>query len=342
MDTLQISIIIPVYRDIAFLKKCLEALKKAQDTTRYTSEIIVIDDCSPNCTDIADLAASYKYRYKKLEKRSGPAMARNLGVDISLGQVLFFVDADVVIETNCLNQVGDFLLGNNTHYCAVIGSYMKEIYAKDFPTNFKNLMHHYVHQNSSENAPHFWTGCGAVQKDAFYSVKGFDIDYKDAIIEDVDFGYRLIKKGYSIYLDKKLQVKHLKKYTLVSLFHSDFFHRAIPMSKLILKYKILVNDQNTKLHSLISTVLTLFAFPICACIFLLKGKLIFFLASLSILALFPILNKGLIDFMVKEKGVIFGIKGAIYLGFYYVYCGVGFIISFLDYYNPFKLIKIAK
>ena len=71
-------------------------------------------------------------------------------------------------------------------------------------------------QNSNADANTFWAGCGAIRRSVFKDVGGFDEKkYKKPSIEDIDLGYRLSQKGYKIFLDKDIQVKHLKSWNFM-------------------------------------------------------------------------------------------------------------------------------
>lgn len=64
---------------------------------------------------------------------------------------------------------------------------------------------------------------------------GFDESYRKPSIEDIELGYRLKQAGLKIRLCKALQVKHLKRWEVVSLLRADFFYRALPWTELILR-----------------------------------------------------------------------------------------------------------
>jgi len=72
----------------------------------------------------------------------------------------------------------------------------------------------------------------AMKKNVFKKIGGYNENLKS--VEDVELGERLVKKGYKIYLNKNLEVEHLKKYSLITLLKNDF-ERAIPWTKLLLK-----------------------------------------------------------------------------------------------------------
>ena len=52
-------------------------------------------------------------------------------------------------------------------------------------------------------------------------------------MEDIEIGIRMVQKGHKIILDKDIQVKHLKHWSLYSLIKTDIFQRAVPWSQLI-------------------------------------------------------------------------------------------------------------
>ena len=68
--------------------------------------------------------------------------------------------------------------------------------AANFLSQYKNLLHHYVHQHAHTQASTFWTGCGAMRLSTFLALGGFDAAaYRRPSIEDIDLGYRLRRRG---------------------------------------------------------------------------------------------------------------------------------------------------
>ena len=95
MDGLKVSIIIPVYNEADILSVCLEKLCKL--ILPYEKEIIVVDhDSSDESVHIAK-----SYGAIVVSKKGGTiSSVRNLGVERSTGDVLVFIDADVVVSEN--------------------------------------------------------------------------------------------------------------------------------------------------------------------------------------------------------------------------------------------------
>lgn len=250
-DQIQISIIIPVYNAISTLERCLEGVKSS-DYTSY--ELIVVDDGS------TDGSSEIAKRYTDLVLESaigqlGPAQARNQGAEMAKGEILFFVDADVVIQPDSLSRIKQ-TFNERPEYVATFGSYDEDPGSMDFLSQYKNLFHHFVHQQSSDVGDTFWSGCGAIRRDVFLEMGGFDVQrYPRPSIEDIELGYRLRTAGYKIFVNKELQVKHLKHWTFRGLLRTDIVDRAIPWTLLILRERNLPNDLNLKTSQRLSSLL---------------------------------------------------------------------------------------
>ena len=247
----RLSVIVPVFNGRLQLPRCLEALARSQF---QDFEVIVVDDCSTDNT--RDIVERWRARYLRTPRQIGPGGARNLGVRHARGAVMVFVDADVVVPPEALGLISDdFAL--DAELAALFGSYDEAPAWSDFLSQYKNLMHHYVHQTASERAASFWAGCGAVRRDVFLEFGGFDHEkYPKPSIEDIEFGFRLARAGRRILLEKRLQVKHLKKWTISVLWRADIFGRAVPWTELILESRSLPADLNLGWGSRISALLT--------------------------------------------------------------------------------------
>src|SRR5688572_20194156 len=240
-----ISVIIPVYNGAAYLNSCLQAVV----TSDYRSyECIVVDDGS---TDGGrSIAAQFPMSVRVVhlaEGPRGPAYARNRGAEAAGGTILFFLDADIVLSSRALRSVAS-LFQERTDVAAVFGSYDSRPAAAGMVSRYRNLLHHFVHQNGNREASTFWAGCGAIRRSVFERIGGFDEQrFRRPSIEDVELGYRLRQSGYRILLEKRLQATHLKSWSLYSLIRTDITCRAIPWSRLILETKKIPDDLNLKL-----------------------------------------------------------------------------------------------
>ncbi len=96
---------------------------------------------------------------------------KRLGVRQALGEIVVFVDADVVVPPGALGLIAEEF-DRDADLAALFGSYDESPAWGSFLSQYKNLMHHYVHQISSEQAVTFWAGCGAMRRDVFEQFGG--------------------------------------------------------------------------------------------------------------------------------------------------------------------------
>ena len=99
MEKIKVSIIIPVYNNSKYLRDCLNSVLKQ---TLDNIEIIAIDDYSTD--DSFTILKEYQNKYpKKLKiirnnKNMGVGYTRNLGISMSTGKYIGFVDGDDYIN----------------------------------------------------------------------------------------------------------------------------------------------------------------------------------------------------------------------------------------------------
>jgi len=315
---ISISAIIPVYNGGNDFRLCLTQLLA---TNPHPTEIIVVADGDTDGS--SELAKSFGVKVIKNPKPLGPAQARNLGAEIAIGEIIFFVDADVVVRLSTIGQIKNAF--QNGDLTAIFGSYDDEPGCKNFLSQYKNLLHHYTHQTANPDATTFWSGCGAIRRKVFIEFGGFSISYKVPAIEDIELGYRLKASGHHIFLDKTLQVKHLKHWGIISLIKTDFFQRALPWTELILQKRVLVNDLNLKYSSQVSVAfIYILLLTLLISIF---TSYILFVGVICILGLL-LLNKDVYYFFLKKKGVVFTFLVIPWHWFYYFYSGLAFLIGF--------------
>jgi glycosyltransferase involved in cell wall biosynthesis len=321
-----VSVLVPVYNGKEYIAQCLDALCASS----YRSfEIIVIDDCSTDET--ASIAQQKGVTVLQTPKQSGPGVARNTGAQYAKGDILLFIDADITVREKTISMVVDNFL-SEPDIAALFGSYDNEPAESNFISQYKNLLHYYHHQHANREAFSFWAGCGAIRKDVFLEMGGFDaMRYKIPSIEDIELGYRLRSKGYRIILDKDIQVKHLKRWDLPSLIRTDILQRAIPWSRLILESKIMPNDLNLKISQKISSVsvfLMIFIIPLLFAgqitLFDLPLTTIVVFALMTLFANFLLLNRELYNFYMRNRGFLFAVEVIPLHILYYVYSGASF------------------
>jgi len=164
-----ISIIIPVYNGGRDFIACLASLKALDP---QPLEIIVVGDGDTDGS--SEAARRQGFLVWRTPCRQGPASARNLGAQKASGDILFFMDADVIPARNVVSRVAE-VFSSAPGIAACFGSYDDAPADPGFLSQYRNLLHHYVHQNGNTDASTFWTGCGAIRREVFESLDGFSI-----------------------------------------------------------------------------------------------------------------------------------------------------------------------
>ena len=102
-ETLDLSIIIPVYNGEKYLKECLASI--FNNKTKYEYEVIVIDDGSSD--DSMKILQSYSKDNLiiKSQTNQGAAAARNQGLDLARGEYVAFIDSDDYISDDYIEKL---------------------------------------------------------------------------------------------------------------------------------------------------------------------------------------------------------------------------------------------
>ena len=223
----KISPVVPAYNASGTLQRCLTALFEAGFSP---DSIILVDDASTDGT--ADVAREMGVEPIVLEKNGGAAVARNTGAQKSDAEILFFVDADVVLHAGAKDKIAEFFR-ERPDYVAVFGAYDNAPPEGGVVSRFRNLLHTHVHEQNAGDASTFWTGCGAVRKATFEAAGGFNPAQKWVMIEDVVLGVAIARNGGRIRLEPSIRCTHLKAWTLASMCKTDMFYRAMPWARLL-------------------------------------------------------------------------------------------------------------
>ena len=321
--TATISVIMPVYNGIGFIEHSLPPLAAMLERGDLV-ELLVVDDGSTD--DTVAVARRLGARVMDSGGRLGPGGARNRAAASAAGDILWFVDADVVVQDDAVEKIRRGFAGEGV--VAVFGSYDDRPPAQNFFSQYKNLVHHHYHQQASHEAVTFWAGCGAVQREQFLALDGFDIErYPYPSIEDIELGNRMVGAGGRIRLVPDLKCTHLKVWTLGNLLHTEVFRRAIPWSRLILQGGGIPNDLNTgvaeRLRAMLAGLLLLS----------LAGALAGLLPAWSIpvmLVAVTLANRELFGLFLRRRGTLFACAGLLFHQAYYLYSGAAFAGVFLE------------
>jgi GT2 family glycosyltransferase len=217
---MRLTAIVPATDRPASLAECVTAIRHARQSP---DELIVVE--SPG--------------------RLGAAAARNAGAARAGGDVLVFVDADVVVHHDAFQRIREAFRAR-ADLTAVFGSYDDAPRAGGTVSRFRNLLHHHVHHSCAGRVRSFWAGLGAVRREAFLGADGFDERRFPGrpSIEDVDLGLRLAASGALIELDPAIQGTHLKRWRLREMVAVDLLRRGTPWVATLLRTRAGYSELN--------------------------------------------------------------------------------------------------
>jgi hypothetical protein len=305
----RLSVIVPARNCVPVLRACVQGLERST-LPRSDFELLIVDDCSTD--DTPQQAAQWADRVlHTVNGPKGPGAARNVAARVASAPLLLFVDSDVVVSP-------DTLLGfvqafeANPAVAAIFGAYDNAPAAPGVVSQYRNLLHHYVHSTNPGEATTFWAGCGGVRRDIFLAVGGFDGDrYPRPQIEDIELGQRLVANGYRVQLMPSLQGKHLKRWTFVNMVRTDLRERAIPWMRLVLEAGQATQNGPLNLQRMekVRGVLTALGVPL-----LLVGLLLrdWRLAAVALLMLLIVLwgNAAMLAWFARQRGLAFALAVA--------------------------------
>jgi cellulose synthase/poly-beta-1,6-N-acetylglucosamine synthase-like glycosyltransferase len=211
-----------------------------------------VNDASTD--DSIKFAEEFGVRVIHAPVRTGPANARNLGSMAATGDILVFLDADVRIHDDTIPRIRQRFEAD-PDLTAVFGSYDTNPAVLGLVSEYRNLLHSFVHHTSKRNASTFWSGCGAIRREIFLANGGFDVSF--IVVEDIELGMRLVRQQLRVVLDPLIQVQHLKRWTLSTMVTTDIRDRGIPWAKLILSSHRMPNDLNLRWSNRFSVGLAL-------------------------------------------------------------------------------------
>jgi glycosyltransferase involved in cell wall biosynthesis len=213
-----ISVIIPALNPGPELAECLEPLRRSS-YPRF--EVLVVDDGSAVPVDPGE-----PFRALRLAENRGPAGARNAGAEAASGEILLFIDTDVVIKDDCLQIVGEFYREGSRRDRGLTGVQSEEMKYSNFSSVYKNLWLRYSFLWAPRESGLFYTSIAAVPRQLFLRLGGFDGGYRTPSLEDTDFGNRILKDGGKVVIEGRLEVQHHKYYSLRGLLKNDFLRSA--------------------------------------------------------------------------------------------------------------------
>ena len=323
---MKISIIIPVYNSSLTLKECLGAVL---DSSFKNFEVIIVSDNSPDNSVV--IARQYQCKIIELPKNKGPAFARNRGAQVSSGDILLFIDSDVIIKNDALNYLNDMFFQNEID--AIQGIYSHKPTYESIATQYQMSYNcYYIWPKNKKYASTLSTCCLAIRKKIFLNLKGFNVNFKRPSAEDEEFGYFLIDKGYKILILRELNVEHRVNYNLKHFIKKKFY-TYIDVMKGYLRNKTYVKKiKQTNYAKVLAgiVILGLIILTAIGTIIFLNKTILYIFLTLNIA--FLLLHAGFMRFVGRTKGLTkaFGVVAVCYIDTFLML--VGLLYGSLSYF----------
>lgn len=328
--SLSISFIIPAYNAEKNLSECLKVITASLSAN---DEVILVNDASLDSTQ--KIASQYNCKIINLKKNGGAAHARNHGAKASNKDILIFVDSDVLVSKENVENVRLYFQ-QNENVQTITANVNPDDNQAGFLTDFKNIYMNYV-ISTGDLSVNYVYGSFCATRSKSYTPWPEDI----RLTEDSLWGYQQKKSGFTIHLLNHVQVRHLKEYDLKGLIQNDFLISSFFARSFLSfnRWNTLYSKANfghtSKLQklSVILAVIILMIFPVEPTL------------SLGFFVLWLALNIKFFQFLFLQRGILFLFKS---IGWYFFTCinyfigiAYGFFIYFMEKSNLTEEREIA-
>jgi len=203
--TPRVSIVIPTYNAETTIGICLQALQQ-QTVPLDSYEIIVVDDGSQDrtCALIEEFGDVRLF----VQQNSGPASARNLGLNHARAEIVLFTDDDCEpVEDWIDNMLVPF---QSEEIIGVKGAYLsrqEELLPRFVQLEFEDK---YERMAQETYIDFIDTYCAGYRRKVLLENNGFDTKFRVASAEDQELSFRLARKGCKMVFEPRAKVYHLR------------------------------------------------------------------------------------------------------------------------------------
>lgn len=209
-NPIEISVVIPTRNCLGILPRVLMSLQH-QDYPPEKFEVVVVDDGSEDATPVylEKFAAETTLNFKFFRtEHAGPAAARNKGVAEAKGNLLFFMDADIILAKKTIRQHVVLQEQLGSELVCVMGK-IEMAPELDTPEQVRVGEFEIDAEPGAVQQLHWWkyrTPNSSIQRVLFIRVGGFDTEFLAS--EDVELAYRMMKQGMTYWYDGSIRATH--------------------------------------------------------------------------------------------------------------------------------------
>ena len=314
---------------LSAFNKCLNSIHKSE----YKNyQVILVSDGSN--TESLKIANKYPFKVIKMKKNSGAAYCRNKGAKFSKGKILLFLDSDVEIKKNAMSIINNYNNIKNNHGI-LQGVYSHKPTYKNSVTQYLMSYHCYYLFCETQKKNYTKSLCTcfvSIKKEIFFKAGGFDAKFKKADPEDVDLGYKLVKNGHKIPLEKKLSGTHHINLNIWSFIKRILRIHTNEMKMYLRNKNISTKMKQSNYSSIIFGIILIFLIILITTVnffYLLPSFKIIFS---TLFLLFIAIHANFLTFIFKSKGPVLAFKSIIYTILHRFLFGVCFLKGIFDFY----------
>jgi len=201
-DPVDISVIIPAYHGAATIAACLASVQRATEGRR--AEIMVVDSSGDCCSEIV------REQFPEVDLVLSPThlsagAARNRGVAMARGRLIFFVDQDCVVPHDWIaaleKHFADPAIGGAGGSLGILNPEC----LTGCGVYFLEFFRHFPQDRPPQRNSSFLLGCNSVYRAELLRDGGFP---DQTLGEDVLLSHQMRQQGFKLVYDPKVEVLH--------------------------------------------------------------------------------------------------------------------------------------
>jgi glycosyltransferase involved in cell wall biosynthesis len=223
-----ISVIVPVYNIEKYIRKCVDSIVKQ---TYKNIEIILVDDGSTDsCPAICDELATLDTRIKVLHTANGgSSVARNVGIKISKGDCITFIDGDDYVTSNYVLYLHELTKEYHadisiTNYCIQHDGKEKLKEQKEHP--YVVFMNRYEALDTFLHQKHFGP---SVWGKLFYRSLFDEVEFPEGkVAQDLGIIYKLLDRANRVVYSSAVDYIYVQRSTSITYTQRDRLENDVP------------------------------------------------------------------------------------------------------------------
>lgn len=317
-----VSVVIPNRNGAATIGLCLQS---ALACRHPNFEVVVVDDASTDGS-VAQIER-FACRLIRLHRHCGAARARNVGAQHARGDVLFFTDADCLLERDTLS-VAVQALANAGADAIVGGTYTAQPFDSAFCSRFQSAFIRHSETRRPLAPDYLATHALAIERATFRRHHGFDETVRP-ILEDVEFSHRARRAGSRLVMDPDIAVQHIFNFTPWRSLRNAFV-KSLHWTRYGLRHGDLLADSGTASHELKINVAAGCLSALLGLTFLANGTPAWLGAALTVMAVNLLAQRRLLGAFYRAGGAVFAAASALYYVLVYPWAvGAGAMVGLL-------------